>query len=199
MSSRARFRDHAGLEPIVELHLAVLHVVLEGTLAAVESGSSTIRARARSWVVTSPMAPFEPGFHYGFRSNQAVVEFVLREVSHPAGRGGVDPVLDPHNLPQPEHFAESGNSALQGIHGPDGRPDLQGEILSDSAQTGAPASARIAFVPTVRRSVLFPDILEPLTIQTEADPPSVTSLATASNPAGAGVSALFPQKQHRLR
>jgi hypothetical protein len=31
------------------------------------------------------------------------------------------------------------------------------------ARTGAPIKARTTFTPTVRRSVLFPDMLDPLT------------------------------------
>ena len=37
-------------------------------------------------------------------------------------------------------------------------------MSSDSAQTGAPASASAAFTPTARNSVDLPDMLEPVTI-----------------------------------
>ena len=53
-------------------------------------------------MVTSPMALFEPGFHYGFRSNQAVVgvrtvKYLIQQEEEGSG------FARPNNLPQPEH------------------------------------------------------------------------------------------------
>ena len=45
-------------------------------------------------------------------------------------------------------------------------PTCSGEIRNRPARTGAPAIARIAFVPTVRRRVLLPDMFDPLTSST---------------------------------
>ena len=50
-----------------------------------------------------------------------------------------------------------------------------------AAVTGAPAQARTALSPMARSRVLFPDMLEPLTIHRRMPPPSETSLATASS------------------
>ena len=43
-------------------------------------------------------------------------------------------------------------------------PIASGESRSRRARTGAPVSARTALTPTVRSSVLLPDMFEPLTI-----------------------------------
>ena len=45
-------------------------------------------------------------------------------------------------------------------------PRASGESRSRAARTGAPASASTALMPTVRSSVLLPDMFEPLTIRT---------------------------------
>ena len=42
-------------------------------------------------------------------------------------------------------------------------PTASGDRRSDCARTGAPASASTVLMPTVRSSVLLPDMFEPLT------------------------------------
>ncbi len=54
-----------------------------------------------------------------------------------------------------------------------------GGMTSDAAVTGAPACARTAFAPIARRSVLFPDMFEPVTKRNRPTGPTSTSLATA--------------------
>src|SRR5438552_1798896 len=49
-------------------------------------------------------------------------------------------------------------------------PTLSGDKRSDCARTGAPAKANTALVPTLRSSVLLPDMLEPLTTYTRGAP-----------------------------
>ena len=61
-------------------------------------------------------------------------------------------------------------------------PTASGDIRSRLARTGAPAWASTAFTPSVRSSVLLPDMFEPLTTNTRgpagASPPMRTSLRT---------------------
>ena len=45
-------------------------------------------------------------------------------------------------------------------------PTASGDIRSRRARTGAPAWASTAFTPSVRSSVLLPDMFEPLTTST---------------------------------
>ena len=47
-----------------------------------------------------------------------------------------------------------------------------------AAHTGAPVCASTALMPSVRSSVLLPDIFEPVTSRNVPGGPSVTSLAT---------------------
>ena len=53
-------------------------------------------------------------------------------------------------------------------------------MRSRSARTGAPASASTALMPTVRSSVLLPDMFEPLTSSTCSAPPEVHRVADAA-------------------
>jgi hypothetical protein len=57
-------------------------------------------------------------------------------------------------------------------------PIVSGEIRSEPARTGAPASASTALTPTVRSSVLFPDMFEPLTTSNCVPGVSRTSFRT---------------------
>ena len=57
-------------------------------------------------------------------------------------------------------------------------PSESGEMRSARARTGAPASASTAFMPTVRRSVLLPDMFEPLTSSRPCSRSRRTSLRT---------------------
>jgi hypothetical protein len=53
-----------------------------------------------------------------------------------------------------------------------------GERRRRVARTGAPANASTALTPTVRSSVLFPDMFDPLTTSNWISRPSATSLRT---------------------
>ena len=60
-------------------------------------------------------------------------------------------------------------------------PMVSGESTIDRARTGAPARPSATFAPTARRSVLLPDMFDPLTMSTcGAEPPRRTSLRTAT-------------------
>ena len=59
-------------------------------------------------------------------------------------------------------------------------PIAIGEIRSRSARTGAPARASTVLTPTVRSSVLLPDMFEPLTTSTRSGPPRLRSFAHAA-------------------
>ncbi len=55
-------------------------------------------------------------------------------------------------------------------------PIVSGESRRDFARTGAPAMANTVFMPTVRSSVLLPDMLEPLIRITRVELSSVIEL-----------------------
>ena len=55
---------------------------------------------------------------------------------------------------------------------------VTGEIRSREQITGAPVQAKTALSPTARKSVLLPDIFDPLTIQRRVSSPSCRSFAT---------------------
>ena len=57
-------------------------------------------------------------------------------------------------------------------------PICNGVSCKRRARTGAPAIASTVLMPTVRSSVLFPDMFEPLTSSTRVRPPMSTSLHT---------------------
>ena len=65
-------------------------------------------------------------------------------------------------------------------------PIVSGESRSLPARTGAPAKARTALIPTVLRSVLLPDMFEPLTIRTCVGSPSTMSFRTAPDSGSRG-------------
>ena len=62
----------------------------------------------------------------------------------------------------------------------------QGGIVKAAAQTETPVCASTAFKPIARRSVLFPDMLEPVTSSIVPGGPRRTSLATRRSPAISG-------------
>ena len=51
-------------------------------------------------------------------------------------------------------------------------PTASGESRSRRARTGAPACASTTLTPSVRSSVLLPDMFEPLTTSRRRSPPS---------------------------
>jgi len=55
-------------------------------------------------------------------------------------------------------------------------PMVSGESRRDFARTGAPAMANTVLMPTVRSSVLFPDMLEPLIKVTRVELSRITEL-----------------------
>ena len=59
-------------------------------------------------------------------------------------------------------------------------PTCSGVSRRRFAHTGAPAIANTVLIPTVRSSVLFPDIFEPLTSSTRVGLEISTSLQTRS-------------------
>ena len=59
----------------------------------------------------------------------------------------------------------------------------RGVIRSRPARTGAPASASTALTPTVRNSVLLPDMFDPLMTSAWRSPPRETLLRTQADPA----------------
>ena len=68
------------------------------------------------------------------------------------------------------------------------------------ARTGAPASASTAFTPTVRSSVLLPDMFDPLTTSTDGpspcpSPASRTSFRTLVSRGISGCPSASPSKQ----
>ena len=58
-------------------------------------------------------------------------------------------------------------------------PTDSGVIRSFRARTGAPACASTTLTPSVRSSVLLPDMFDPLTTSTCGEPPNRASLRTA--------------------
>ena len=65
-------------------------------------------------------------------------------------------------------------------------PIVSGESRSLPGPDRAPAKARTALIPTVRSSVLLPDMFEPLTIKTCVGSPSTMSFRTQPGSGSSG-------------
>ena len=101
----------------------------------------------------TPAAPISAVVRVG-----AVKQLVEQEQQRRRSRGEIGELADAGDL-----RVEARSSLLQRVLDAQRRADASGERRSRSARTGAPASARTALTPTVRSSVLLPDMFEPLT------------------------------------
>ena len=77
------------------------------------------------------------------------------------------------------------------------RADGEGRQRSEAARTGAPASASTALIPTVRSSVLFPDMFDPLDEQLCAGA-RCTSLRTIRSAGSSGCPSCTPSNSARF-
>src|SRR4051812_48356381 len=74
-------------------------------------------------------------------------------------------------------------------------PIVRGESHRDFARTGAPAIASTVLIPTVRSSVLFPDMLDPLMRMMRVELSSVTELRMHFAAAKSGWPSSSPEKK----
>ena len=76
-------------------------------------------------------------------------------------------------------------------------PTDRADKRSDVARTGAPASASTVLIPTVRNSVLLPDMLDPLTTSSCVSVPRWMSFATILSDGNSGWPSFTPSNSAR--
>ena len=98
-------------------------------------------------------------------------------------------------LPQARDLRVEARAAfVQRVVDADARADLQRREPQTLARTGAPAIASTVLMPTVRSSVLLPDMFEPLISSTRVSPRSLTSLRTQRRAAAADGRSTWPRR-----
>ena len=188
MSASALLLLHdARSHPVVERHLAVVAADLRSGCwwRATPSVAASRSAPGRAWS-TSPIAPrsTQAAQRSPPRRSRRSCELVPCRISSSRNSSGTGPRARSTIVPDAQDLGvEARVPRLQRVLDAQRGADRERRQRSRRARTGAPASASTTLTPTVRSSVLLPDMFEPLTtITCGAPPPSRTSLRHARSP-----------------
>ena len=170
--------DDPGLHPVVEMHLAVNELVLEvdvdgprGQRVGDPGQRQVVGRHQADRAAVDQAADDRLGSHGPVMGIGPVEELVEEEEERYRTRREADDLPDASDL-----GIESRAAVLERVLDPQRRTDDQWREPEPPARTGAPAKASTALIPTVRSSVLFPDMFEPLTISTCVGQPRARSL-----------------------